>query len=132
MFRVRDALSLGGAPMSYAITLQPPPGQTAEMVVDGVPVKAAGAPQTATLKWPAAGQDTGVKVRLDQAGQMMPVKSYDGLWAIFKMAAEGAASGGLYQFNWNGVRATLQPPANNPFQIDFTRIRAPSGIGRTP
>src|SRR5262249_4888725 len=110
MLRVRDALFPPGGQMGYAIAIQPPSGQKIEMTVDGLTIKAAGASQTANPKWPSAsGQDTGVKVQLDQGGQLSLLKSYDGPWGIFKMAAEGVGGGAQYLFNWNGARVTLQP-----------------------
>lgn len=131
IFDVRNAFAPPGSQQlkfSYSITLQPPAGQSAEMRVDGISIKAEGAGQTATPNWPASGQENGVKIGILQNGQFNLVKSYDGAWGIFKMAAERGGGGSQYQFNWGGVRAILQPGVNNPFQINFSQIRAPQNL----
>ena len=125
-----EALGLspqGGQPrFSYGVKLQSPPGQTVEMRIDGQIVKAEDGPQTASFNWPSSGQNSGVEIVTIQNGQYLRVKNYGGAWGIFRMVGERGGGSPPYQFNFNGVRVTLQPPGarNNPF-IDFTQFRAP-------
>lgn len=138
MFRVRDALFPPGsqrAGFQYSINLQAPQGQDVELVIDGRSHKA---PATVTADWPSSsGVNTGIKVNIiqagGQAGGSQTIAQHDGPWGCFKMVAAGQAAGGsLYRFNWpGGVRATLQAPVNNnPFQIDFSQMRAPDRVGQ--
>jgi type VI secretion system protein ImpL len=111
---------------SYGIKLQPPPGQTVEMRIDGQTVRAEDGPQTASLNWPSSGQTSGVEIGTIQNGQYLRLKNYGGAWGIFRMVGERGGATPPYQFNFSGLRVMLQPPGarNNPF-IDFTNIRAP-------
>jgi type VI protein secretion system component VasK len=112
------------------VKLQPPPGQTVEMRIDGQTVRAEDAPQTASLNWPSSGQISGVEIGAFQNGQFTRLRNYGGAWGIFRMVGERRDP--PYQFNFNGLRVTLQPPGgrNNPF-IDFTNLRAPRSLSRT-
>jgi type VI protein secretion system component VasK len=129
VMNLSDALGLspqGGQPrFSYGIRLQPPPGQTGELRIDGQSVRAEDGPQTASLNWPSSGQISGIEIGMIQNGQYLRLKNYGGAWGIFRMVGERGGNP-PYQFNFNGLRVTLQPPGgrNNPF-IDFTQIRAP-------
>jgi type VI secretion system protein ImpL len=135
MFRVRDALYPAGSQqpkLSYSVTLQPPSGQPAEMILDGLDLKASGSPATATPSWPSAADNPGIKVLSGPApgevgGQPKELAHFDGPWGLFRMLG-GRPGGAQYQMAWGDVRATIQPPANNPFQIDFTRLRAPKSL----
>jgi len=125
MCRVRDSLMASGQ-LGFSYTaLIDAPGQMAELRVDGATIKAEGGRGSGTPNWPSSGQENGVKVGIVQNGQFNQVAGYDGPWGIFKMAANRAGGGAQ---NFNGVRVTLQPPANDPFQLPFTRIRAPRKI----
>jgi type VI secretion system protein ImpL len=127
--RLRDALFPAGSQtpkFGYQITLQAAPGRKVEMSVDGV--KVAG---TATPSWPAAGESAGVVVSSVQQPDQPPVelKKYDGPWGLFKMVRDGALAGQQYQIRFGGEgQATLQPPANNPFAFDFSRLHAPERL----
>ncbi|HKX30798.1 MAG TPA: type VI secretion system membrane subunit TssM [Blastocatellia bacterium] len=136
MFRLRDALAIrapGGQPaFRYSLALQPPPGQTVEMRIDGQTVKAESGLQTASLNWPSSGQISGVEIGTLDKGQFRRSRNYyGGAWGLFRMVAERSGGSPPYQINLDGVRVTIQPPSagNNPF-IDFARLRAPRSIGR--
>lgn len=136
MFRLRDALAVkapGGQPsFRYSLALQPPPGRSIEMRIDGQTVKAEGGPQTASFNWPSSGQTSGVEIGTIEKGQFKRSDSYyGGSWGLFRMVAGRVGGGPPYQINLDVAQLTIQPPGgeNNPF-IDFTRIRAPRSIGR--
>ncbi|HKX27526.1 MAG TPA: type VI secretion system membrane subunit TssM [Blastocatellia bacterium] len=135
LFGLREALAIrppAGQPrFAYGITLQPPPGQTFEIRIDGQAVKAEGALQTASFNWPPSGQISGVEIGAIRNGQFNRIQSYGGAWGIFRMVMELRGSPPPYRFASGGARVTLQPPGggNSPF-IDFTQLRAPRNIGR--
>jgi type VI protein secretion system component VasK len=133
VMNLSEALGLapqgGQLRFSYGLKLQPPPGQTVEMRIDGQTVRADNGPQTASLNWPSSGQTSGVEIGAVENGQFIRLRNYGGAWGIFRMVGERGNP--PYQLNFNGLRVILQPPGgrNNPF-IDFTPIRAPKSLTR--
>jgi type VI secretion system protein ImpL len=133
VMNLSEALGLsaqgGQLKFSYGLKMQPPPGETVELRIDGQTVRADGGPQTASLNWPSSGQTSGVEIGTVENGQFIRLRNYGGAWGIFRMV--GQRGNPPYQLNFNGLRVTLQPPGgrNNPF-LDFTQIRAPRSLTR--
>jgi type VI secretion system protein ImpL len=128
MCRVRASLMpTGQLGFSYSVVVEPPPGQSAEVRIDGTPIRAEGGRGSGSPRWPASGQENGVKAGLIQNGQFSQAASSDGPWGIFKLV--GRSGGARTQVNLSGIRLVVESPGvNNPFQLEFSRYRAPKSI----
>ncbi len=132
-FKLQSALFPSGSQqpkLNYSLAVKAAPNKKIEVSADGAKVMADGSATTANLSWPSSGE-TGVKVVVSDKDGATPsatpaagaaptgkeVANFAGLWGLFRMV-----NGGKYQFDWGG---TLQPPSNNPFAIEFTKLRAP-------
>jgi type VI secretion system protein ImpL len=120
--------------INYSLAVKPPPNKKVEVKADGTTVTADGSASTANLSWPQATGEAGIKVVVADKEQAVAVgqtaapgsgevANHPGLWGVFRMTA-----GNKYQFTWGGVSATLQPPTNNPFALNFSAVRAPDNF----
>ena len=122
----------GGSNLTVLQLLQNSSKAMSQLKSAHIDLKANGSPATATPSWPSAADNPGIKVLSGPApaeagGQPKELARFDGPWGLFRMLG-GRPGGTQYQMTWGDVRATIQPPANNPFQIDFTRLRAPKSL----
>ena len=136
-FKLQSALFPSGSQqpkLNYSLAVKTAPNKKVEVSADGAKVTADGSATTANLSWPSSGE-TGIKVVVSDKEQAAAVSAtpaavgatpaatgkevanHPGLWGLFRMV-----NGGKYQFDWGG---TLQPPSNNPFAVDFAKLRAP-------
>ena len=122
--------------INYSLSVKSPPNKKVEVKADGVSVTADGSVSNGSLSWPQASGENGIKVMVSSKDAAVAVgqtaapaqaateaANHPGLWGVFRMTA-----GNKYQFTWGDVSATLQPPANNPFALNFTALRAPDGF----
>ncbi len=135
-FKLQQAFFSGGQQpkVIYSLAVKPPPTKKVEVRADGTTVTADGSASTASLSWPQATGEAGIKVLVSSKDAAVAVgqtvaptateaANHPGLWGVFRMTA-----GNKYQFTWGDVSATLQPPANNPFALNFTALRAPESF----
>lgn len=122
--------------INYSLSVKPPPNKKVEVKADGITVTADGSVSNGSLSWPQASGENGIKVMVASKDAAVAVgqttapgqaateaANHPGLWGVFRMTA-----GNKYQFTWGDVSATLQPPANNPFALNFTALRAPDSF----
>jgi type VI secretion system protein ImpL len=132
-FNLQRAFFPGGQQpkITYALTVTPPPNKKVELKVDGTTATAEGSASVYNLSWPSTGVESGIKVVVADnaqavgqtaapAPQGVEVANHPGLWGVFRMTA-----GNKTQFTWGGK---LTPPANNPFAINFSALRAPENF----
>ena len=136
-FKLQSALFPSGSQqpkLNYSLAVRAAPNKKIEVSADGAKVTADGSAATANLSWPSSGE-TGIKVIVSDKEQAAAVSAtpaavgatpvstgkevanYPGLWGVFRMV-----NGGRYKFDWGG---TLQPPSNNPFAVEFNKIKPP-------
>ncbi len=131
-FKAQEAFftTKGKAPMfDYGFTITVPASKKAEVTVDGSPVTAAARPP-----WPAAGSNVGIVIKVTDntpaataspspTPDLTPPLRFDGPWGIFKLVKARGNN-----FNVSGVSIKIDAPPNNPFTIDFGKLRAPASL----
>ena len=144
--KLQAALFPGGSQqpkITYSLVVTPPKNKKVDITADGTKFAADGSMSNFNLTWPSATAETGIKVLVtdkEQAlavgqtappspavsapsassGQGREVANYPGIWGVSKMVA-----GGKTQFDWSGIGATVQAPGNNPFAVEFSKLRVP-------
>jgi type VI protein secretion system component VasK len=129
MLTARDALFPPNSEqpkMEFTVSLKPPSGVTAEMLIGDTTVRSeGGALRQQNAFWPSAGT-LGVTINKIQDGQPIPVQQYSDTWGLFKMLSNARPNNGQYRLSWNGIEARIQPSGNiDTFQIRFSQLRAP-------
>ncbi len=137
-FKLQQAFFPGGQQpkINYSLSVKAPPNKKVEVKADGITVTADGSVSNGSLSWPQASGENGIKVMVTSKDAAVAVgqtaapgqaateaANHPGLWGVFRMTA-----GNKYQYTWGDVSATLQPPANNPFALNFTALRAPDSF----
>jgi type VI protein secretion system component VasK len=136
VFKLQQAFFPGGQQpkINYSLSVKPPPTKKVEVKADGVTVTADGSVSNGSLSWPQTTGEAGIKVLVSSKEAAVAVgqtaapgateaANHPGLWGVFRMTA-----GNKYQFTWGDVSATLQPPSNNPFALNFSALRAPDSF----
>lgn len=126
-FKMRDAFFPPGSQQpkfDYQFVVQYAAGGKVDVMLNGAKVNG-----TMTPSWPGTGDSGGLVVMNLQSDPPTEVKKYDGPWWLFKMVREASKVGPQYQVKWAGqAQANVQPPGNDPFQINFSAIRAPERL----
>ena len=135
--KVQQTFFAGGKDpkVNYSLSVKPPANKKVEVKADGITVTADGSVSNGSLSWPQTSGENGVKVLVTAKESAVAVgqtaapggateaANHPGLWGVFRMTA-----GNKYQYTWGDVTATLQPPSNNPFALNFSVLRAPESF----
>lgn len=127
--RLRDTFFPPGSQqpnIQFGLTVQTAPGAGVEVKLNGAAVSG-----TLTPSWPGAGDGGGLVVSSTQSQPPTELKKFDGPWWLFKLVREAQNVNGQYVLKVGGpaqAQITVQPPGNNPFAVDFGRVRAPEKL----